>query len=94
MYIITINEYILYGIVVFAGVIFVTIILGFIAYIYHTKRMFDSIDKFNDQTLDKTNTYSKQINEYDKNVKRNGIKRRNMFVFKTKKNVDKFKDSY
>lgn len=70
MYTITINEYMLYGIVVFSIIIFVTIILGFIAYIYHTKRMFDSIDKFNNQTLDKANTYSKQINKYNKNLKK------------------------
>lgn len=74
MYNIFINQYTLYGIVILSIVILIAMILGFIAYMYHTKRKYDTIKKFNDQMMDKSNTYSNQIKKYNKIIKDCGIK--------------------
>lgn len=92
MYNIAINKYVLYGMVVFSIIMLISIVLGFVAFIYHTKRMFDSIDKFNNQSLDKTNTYNNQIYKYNKNIKKCGIKRSSLFVSITKKIMNIFRD--
>lgn len=92
MYNITINEFMFYGLVVFSIVILFTIVLVFIAHIYHIKRMYDFFDKINEQTLDKTITYSNQFYKFNKNIKKCGIKKCNFCVSMTKKLINKYRD--
>lgn len=50
------------------------IVLLFIAFIYYTKRKFDSINEYNKLVSDELNSYKENRKQYDKNLEESGIK--------------------
>ena len=50
------------------------IVLLFIAFIYYTKRKFNSINEYNKLVSDELNSYKENRKQYDKNLEESGIK--------------------
>lgn len=61
------------GIFIIALLIFIIATYMFIAYILHDKRKFNSIDKYNEFTMDKPKTYNDIRKDYDTNIKKSGV---------------------
>lgn len=76
----------MYGINIYAlvGISFVALLL-FIAFIYYTKRKYDSIDEYNRHVSNKSNSYKDNKKHYEKNLEDSGVKSHN-----TKKNILNF----
>lgn len=73
MFVISIDQYTLIGIFIIALLILIIATYMFIAYIVHDKRKFNSIDKYNEFTMDKPKTYNDIRKDYDTNVKKSGV---------------------
>lgn len=50
----------------------ISMIMLFISYIYHTKRKFDSIEKYNKLVADKLKTYKENQDQISKNIEDTG----------------------
>lgn len=59
------------------GVLFVTL-LCFVAFMYYTKRKYDSIDRYYNLNTNKSNSYRDKKGEYEKNLEDLGVKSHNI----------------
>ncbi len=74
MFNINISNNTLYGIIAIATLFLIIAIIFFVAFIYHTKRKFDSINEYNKLVLDKLNSYKENQGQYKNNLEESGIK--------------------
>lgn len=74
MYGINIDINTLLGIIAIGIVILFIVIMIFIATMYHMKRKYDSINDYNTLLSDKFRTYNEQLQNYNKNIEKSGVK--------------------
>lgn len=88
-----ITKYTFFGIILLSLLIFLLGIMIFVAFIYHTKRKFDSILEYNKLISTKNNSYKQNKNKYYKNLKDSGIISKNEMkvILKIAKIINKFK---
>lgn len=70
MFFININEMLF---IVITAILLIAL-MAFISFIYHTKRKFNSIDKYNELVAEKMKTYKSIQKQYNKNLYDSGIK--------------------
>ena len=86
----------LIAIIILSTLLLLVFIIIFIAFTYHTKRKFDSIDKYNKLLSDKLCTYQENQKQYKNNLEDSGIECKNNAkkIFKIiKSTIDIFKGS-
>ena len=87
---ISIDKYTLIGMMAIVFILLIAMILIFVAYMCHDKRKYESIDKFNEQSLNSFISYSDNLKKYNKNIEKSGVnyeKKSGLKVWKTIINV-------